>query len=206
VYMDKVAVGPGAAGSIDIDRPPAENLGRIAKSLGTEADQLTVAVLDRPRHRDLIRKIRECGARIRLIKDGDVSAALAMLVPEGGVDVVMGTGGALQGMIVATALRSAGGDLQARLVANNGEDREHIEAAGFGAPGTVLTADSFSTGDAIVAATGVTLGDALRGVHFRAGRAITHSMVVRAETGTIRFIESQIRLNVVESLLASVAS
>ncbi len=203
VYMDKIAVGPGAAGAIDIEAPTAENLERIAKALGFVVERLTVAILDRPRHRELIRKVRERGARIRLIKDGDVSAALALLVPESGVDAVMGIGGALQGMIAATALRSGGGEVQARLVAANGEEREQIEAAGFGSPGAVLGADSFSSGDAIVAATGITFGDALRGVRFNAGHAITHSMVVRADTGTIRFIESRIRLSVIERLLAA---
>ncbi|MFN7956027.1 MAG: fructose-bisphosphatase class II [bacterium] len=195
VYMDKIAVRPGAVGVVDITAPPAENLNRIAKALGTRVAELTVAILDRPRHRDLIRKVRECGARIRLIKDGDVSAALATLIPSSGIDVLLGIGGALQGMIAATALRCGGGDIQARFLAADAEERAAIEAAGFGGPETILTPDSFSTGDAIVAATGVTLGDALRGVRLSGGRAVTHSMVVRGETGTLRFIESHVRLD-----------
>lgn len=197
VYMDKIAVGPGAVGVVDIDAPPADNLAKIARALGTKVGELTVAILDRPRHRELIRKVRECGARIRLIKDGDVSAALATLIPTSGLDVLMGVGGALQGMIAATALRCGGGDVQARLVLANADDRHAAEVAGFAADG-ILTLDSFSSGDAIVAATGVTFGDSLRGVRFRRGRAVTHSMVVRAQTGTLRFIESHVRMDVLE--------
>lgn len=195
VYMDKIAVGPGAVGVVDIAAPAAENLSRIAKALGTKVGELTVAILDRPRHRELIRTVRGCGARIRLIKDGDVSAALATLIPDSGIDVLLGIGGALQGMIAATALRCGGGDVQARFLAADSEERAAIEAAGFDGPDTILTGDSFSTGDAIVAATGVTLGDALRGVTLLGGRAVTHSMVVRGETGTLRFIESHVRLD-----------
>ncbi len=190
--MDKIAVGPQARGAVDLALPPEENLQRIADAMACHVEDLTVVILSRPRHADLIRTIRECGARIKLIQDGDVSAAIATALPESGVDVLMGSGGAPEAVLAAAALQCLGGDMQARLRPRN--DREVEEARRLGIKDKdldrVYRIDDLADGELMVAATGVTDGDLLRGVRFFGGGAQTHSLAVRRRSGTVRFIEA----------------
>jgi fructose-1,6-bisphosphatase II len=189
-YMEKIAVGPRARGAIDVDRPPAENLTRVAEAMGKHVQDLTVVILDRPRHDGLIREVREAGARIKLIADGDVAAAIHAGLPDTGVDLLMGTGGAPEGVISAAALRCIGGDLQGRLHWRTDREREKARASGLQDLDRVWSAEDLAAGDVMVAATGVTAGDFLRGVVFTGSGARTHSLVMRSRTGTIRFIET----------------
>jgi fructose-1,6-bisphosphatase class II len=190
-YMDKIAVGPDAAGVIDIDLPPAENLRRVARAKGVPVEDLTVVILDRPRHEKLIDEVRRAGARIKLIKDGDVSAAIATCSREHAVDLLMGIGGAPEGVIAAAALRCLGGDLQGRLKPRNAAEAERARAMGVADPNGKLTLLQLARGHVIFAATGVTSGDFLRGVRFRPEGALTESVVMRSETGTLRYIETE---------------
>ena len=191
-YMEKIAVGPKAAGAIDLNRTIEENLEAIAAAKGYDLGDLTTVVLDRPRHEDLILRIRRTGARIHLIPDGDVSAAIATAIDSTGVDVLLGVGGAPEGVLAAAALRCLGGTLQGRLILRNDEERGRAKKMGIDDPDRVYTESDLARGDRIVfATTGVTDGDLLPGVHFRAGGAETHSMVMRVQTGTIRTIRTQ---------------
>src|SRR6266850_1579614 len=191
-YMEKIAVGPKAAGAIDLNRTIEENLEAIAAAKGYDLEDLTTVVLDRPRHEDLILRIRRTGARIHLIPDGDVSAAIATAIDSTGVDVLLGVGGAPEGVLAAAALRCLGGTLQGRLILRNDEERGRAKKMGIDDPDRVYTESDLARGDRIVfATTGVTDGDLLPGVHFRAGGAETHSMVMRVQTGTIRTIRTQ---------------
>ena len=190
VYMEKLAVGPGARGAIDLRRTPTENLRRVADALGRYVEDLTVVILDRRRHDGLVREVREAGARIKLIGDGDVAGALGTCFPETGVDVLMGTGGAPEGVIAAAALRCVGGELQGRLVFRNDAERERARGCGVKDLEKVMGVEELAGGDVMFAATGVTTGDLLRGVRFTGDGARTHSVVMRSRTGTIRFIET----------------
>jgi fructose-1,6-bisphosphatase II len=191
-YMEKIAVGPKAADAIDLNRTVEENLEAIAAAKGYDLGDLTTVVLDRPRHEDLIRRIRHTGARIHLIPDGDVSAAIATAIDSTGVDVLVGVGGAPEGVLAAAALRCLGGAIQGRLILRNDEERGRAKKMGIDDPDRVYTESDLARGDRIVfATTGVTDGDLLPGVHFRAGGAETHSMVMRVQTGTIRTISTQ---------------
>jgi fructose-1,6-bisphosphatase II len=190
MQMEKIAVGPAARGAVDLRRSPAENLRRIADAVGKYVEDLTVVVLDRPRHERLVREVREAGARIKLIGDGDVAGALDTCFPDTGVDVLMGTGGAPEGIISAAALRCAGGDLQGRLLFRNEEEKERARAMGLVDLDRVMTAEEMAGGDVMVSATGVTNGDFLRGVRFTGDGARSHSVVMRSRTGTIRYIET----------------
>ena len=189
-YMDKIAVGPGAKGAIDLRKPPAENLRRIADALGKYIEDLTVVILDRPRHEKLVRDVRGIGARIKLIGDGDVAGALNTCFPDTGVDVLMGTGGAPEGVITAAALRCVGGDMQGRFTFRDEAERERVRSLGIEDPDRVLTAEELAGGSVMVAATGVTNGDFLKGVHFTGDGARSNSVVMRSKTGTIRYIET----------------
>jgi fructose-1,6-bisphosphatase II len=189
-YMDKVAVGPSAVGAVDLRRSPTENLQRIAEAMGKYVEDLTVVILDRPRHAALIGEVREAGARIKLIRDGDLAAAVSTSFPDTGVDVLMGVGGAREGVMAAAAIRCAGGELQARFVHKTDADREKLRAQGVKEPERVLTAEDLAGGSVMVAATGVTNGDFLKGVTFTGDGARTHSVVMRAKTATIRFIDT----------------
>ena len=189
-YMDKIAVGPGAKGVVDIDRPPGENLRKVAAALGKQVEDLTVVVLDRPRHERLVQQVREAGARVKLITDGDVAGAINTCLPEAGVDVLMGVGGAPEGVISAAAIRCVGGDMQGRLAWRNEHERERAKAMGMKDLEKVLTAEEMAGGDVMFAATGVTNGDFLKGVRFTGQGATTHSLVMRSRTGTIRYIET----------------
>jgi fructose-1,6-bisphosphatase II len=189
-YMEKIAVGPGARGAIDLRRSPTENLRRVADALGKYVEDVTVVVLDRPRHDKLVREIRETGARIKLIPDGDVAGALNTCFPEAGVDVLMGIGGAPEGVITAAALRCVGGDMQARLQFRDEGERARARAMGFADVEKVLTTDDLAGGNVMVAATGVTNGDFLKGVRFTGEGARSHSVVMRSKSGTLRYIET----------------
>jgi fructose-1,6-bisphosphatase II len=191
-YMEKIAVGPKAAGAIDLNRTVEENLEAVAAAKGYDLEDLTTVVLDRPRHEDLIRRIRRTGARIHLIPDGDVSAAIATAIDSTGVDVLLGVGGAPEGVLAAAALRCLGGAIQGRLILRNDEERGRAKKMGIEDPDRVYSESDLARGNGIVfATTGVTDGDLLPGVHFRAGGAETHSMVMRVQTGTIRTISTQ---------------
>jgi len=189
-YMEKIAVGPGARGAIDITVSPTENLRHVADALGKYVEDLTVVVLDRPRHERLVREVREAGARIKLIGDGDVAGALSACFPQTGVDLLMGIGGSPEGIIAATAVRCVGGDLRARLVWRNEREKERAREMGMKDPNAVLSAEDLAGGEVMFAATGVTNGDLLRGVRFTGDGATTHSVVMRSKSGTVRYIET----------------
>ncbi|WP_322798440.1 class II fructose-bisphosphatase [Thermoflexus sp.] len=190
VYMNKLAVGPEAREVIDLDAPIAENLRRIARAKGKDVDDLTVVILERDRHADLIREVRAAGARIKLITDGDVSAALMTAFPDSGIDVLVGIGGSPEAVITAAALKCLGGEIHARLWPRNEEERRFAAEMGYDLQ-RVLTADDLVQGDNIFfAATGITDGEILRGVRYTGDGARTHSVVMRSRSGTIRFVEA----------------
>jgi len=189
-YMEKIAVGPGARGAIDLRRSPAENLRRIADALGKYVEDLTVVILERPRHERLVAEVRAVGARIKLIGDGDVAGAINTCFPETGVDVLMGVGGAPEGVVSAAALRCVGGDMQGRLVFRSEQEKARARAMGLVELERVMTAEEMAGGNVMVSATGVTNGDFLRGVRFTGDGARSHSVVMRSKTGTIRYIET----------------
>lgn len=191
VYMDKIAVGPDAAGVIDLAASPAENLKNIATAKQCQVSDLTVVVLDRPRHQELLTQIREAGARIWLIRDGDVQAAIAVGMPGTGIDVLMGIGGAPEGVISAAGLRCIGGDFQGKLVFHEAAQRARAIDMGVTNPDKVFKIDELAKGHVMFCATGVTDGSMLQGIKFARGeRAISHSLVMRSETGTCRFIQT----------------
>ena len=193
VYMHKLAVGPEAREVIDLDAPVVENLRRIARAKGKDVDDFTVVILDRERHADLIREVRAAGARIKLIPDGDVSAALMTAFPDSGIDLLIGIGGSPEGVIAAAALKCLGGELQARLWPRNEEERRFAAEMGYDLH-RILTADDLVRGDNIFfAATGITDGEILRGVRYTGTGARTHSLVMRSRSGTIRFVEAHHR-------------
>lgn len=196
MYMEKIAVGPQAAGCIDIDAPVYDNLSRVAKAKDCAIRDLTVTLLDRPRHAQIIDEVRKAGARVKLITDGDVAAAIATAIEDTGVDIMMGTGGAPEGVLAAAALRCLGGEMQGRLVPQNEAEAERVKAMGLADVRRVLTMDDIVRGDDVIfAATGITEGDWLRGVRFSGNGVRTHSVVTRAKTGTVRFIEAVHQLN-----------
>ncbi|MGH9268407.1 MAG: class II fructose-bisphosphatase [Acidimicrobiales bacterium] len=195
MYMDKIAVGPDAASAIDLARTPTENLREVAKAKGTSVRDLTVVVLDRPRHNDLIAEIRAAGARIRLIPDGDVAGAIATAWPGSGVDILFGIGGTPEGVVVAAALKCMGGAMVGRLWPRNDDERKLAMDAGYDVDG-ILTVDDLVKGDnAFFAATGVTDGELLRGVRYDSKGATTQSLVMRSKSGTVRSIEARHRLS-----------
>ncbi len=190
-YMNKIAVGPEAAGRIDINASPLENLVNIADAKRTYVEDLTVCVLDRERHVELIEKVRSTGARIQLIDDGDVAAGIAVAIPGSGIDVLMGVGGAKEGVLSCAALKCAAGDFQGMLHVVSDKDAAALERAGIRNKGRVYGIKDLINGDKVMfAATGVTNSDILRGVQYRHGGAVTHSIVMRRQSGTIRFIEA----------------
>jgi fructose-1,6-bisphosphatase II len=195
MYMEKIAVGPKAVGKVDINAPIKDNLKAVAQAQGKDISDLVAIVLDRDRHQQIIHEIREAGARIRLISDGDVAAAINTAFPDTGVDILFGSGGAPEGVLAAVALKCLGGEIQGKLLPQNEEEIERCKRMGLANPHQVLYMDDLVKGDdAIFAATGVTDGELLRGVRFQGMRATTHSVVMRAKTGTVRFIEGNHRL------------
>jgi len=191
LYMDKLAVGPDAAGRIDLGRAPLENLVDIASAKRCYVEDLTVAILERERHASLVRQVREAGARIHLISDGDLASAVATAIGDSGVDVLMGIGSALAAVLAAAALACVGGDMQCRFVPVNAGDEERIHTLTDGHPTRKYgLRELVGDGSVMFAATGITDGDVLRGVHFRKSGAATHSVVMRRRSGTIRFIHA----------------
>lgn len=190
-YMEKLCVGPVVAGKVDIRESPTENLGRIAEALGRRIGDITVVILERPRHDDLIAEVRAAGARIKLIGDGDLSAAISCAVQGTGVHAVMGIGGAPEGVITAGALRCLGGEIQARFRYRNADERARGARMGHGDEDRVYRTEDLATGDHLVfAATGVTTGDLLQGVRFFGGGARTHSLVMAYQTKQVRFVDT----------------
>ncbi len=191
-YMQKLVVGPEAAGVVDIDAPVRDNLAKIAKAKGKDIDDLVVFVLEKPRHEKLIRDIRAAGARIQLQTDGDVAGALMVADPHVNVDAMMGTGGTPEGVIAACAIKGIGGQMFCRLDPQSDKERLAILDAGIDLK-EILTVDSMiRTDNAFFAATGISGGDFLGGVRFTGKGADTHSMLIRSKTGTVRYIESHL--------------
>ena len=193
-YMEKLATGPEAAGVVDITAPVGENIRRVARAKGEDCEDVTVCILDRPRHEQMVTEIRETGARIKFITDGDVAGAI-MAVREGtGVDLLLGIGGTPEGIIAACAIKCLGGVIQGRLWPSSDEERAKAVAAGHDLDQVLLTDDLVSGDDVFFVATGVTDGELLRGARYRSGGVTTHSLVMRGRSGTIRSIESQHQL------------
>jgi fructose-1,6-bisphosphatase II len=191
LYMEKIAVGPEAVDAIDIERTPAENVGSVAEALGKTPREVDVVVLERERHEELIGGLREAGARVRLIRDGDVAPAIAAAQPGTGVDMLYGIGGTPEGVISAAALKCVGGGIQARLWPRNDEERQKLLEADLDPARVLLTDDLVSGEDVFVAATGVTTGSLLQGVKYTPGGAITDSIVMRSRSGTVRRVVAQ---------------
>lgn len=191
MYMEKIAVGPTAKGVIDINASPTVNLQRVADAKKCYVEDLTVVILDRPRHDKIVAEIRKAGARIHLISDGDVAPAIAAAVEGSGVDMLLGIGGAPEGVLAAAALKCMGGDMQGRLVFMSDEERTRARKMGITDFDKVYQCDEMANGDVVFAATGVTNGDLLRGIRYYSGGAETHSIVMRSKTRTIRFIETR---------------
>ncbi|MBS1717501.1 MAG: class II fructose-bisphosphatase [Armatimonadetes bacterium] len=189
-YMEKLVVGPECVGVVDITVPVRLNLRMMAKALGKDVDELIIGLLDRPRHEDLIREIRETGSRVHLVSDGDLSVAIAALDPDGNVDALMGIGGAPEGVITAAAVTCFGGEMQARLKFPKEEMRERAEKMVGGDLDRVFETKDLANGNVMFAATGITTGDLLAGVKYRRGYAITESIIMRAKEGVIRRIET----------------
>jgi fructose-1,6-bisphosphatase II len=194
VYMEKIATGPDAAHAIDITATPTENVQAVAKALGKQVHEVTAVVLDRPRHEELIGELRQAGARLRLIPDGDVAGGISTAWPDSGADILLGIGGTPEGVITAAALKSMGGVIQGRLWPRNDEERDAAIAAGYDLS-EVLDTDRLVAGDnCFFAATGITDGELLRGVHYDSGGATTQSLVMRSQSGTVRLINARHRL------------
>lgn len=193
VYMEKIAVGPGYPdGLVDLTRTPEENLDRLAEAKNVRPEELTVCILDRPRHARLIEAVRATGASIRLIGDGDVAGVIHASEPdETGIDVYMGIGGAPEGVLAAAALRCMGGQMQARLQLNTNEKRVRAERMGIIDPDRIYSVEEMASGDVVFAATGVTDGNLLDGVRFNGDTVITHTLVMRSHTKTIRQLHSR---------------
>jgi fructose-1,6-bisphosphatase II len=202
--MEKLVAGPEAADVVDIRYPVAENIARVAKAKGSAAEDVTVVVLDRPRHQDLVQEIRETGARIKFITDGDVAGAIMAARPDTGIDMLMGVGGTPEGIIAACAMKCTGGVIQGRLWPTDDAERQKALDAGHDlSPDRVLTTDELVTGDdCFFVATGITDGELMKGVRYRAGGATTHSLVMRSRSGTIRSITSEHRLEKLRSYSA----
>lgn len=190
-YMNKIAVGPAAKGVVDLTKSVTWNLEAVADAKGLYVEDLTMAVLNRPRHDAIVREAREAGARIKLISDGDIAAAIATCKEDAGIDLLLGIGGAPEGVITAAALRCLGGDMLGQLCPRNAQEVARAKKMGVQDPSRIYTLEELAGGDVLFAASGVTNGDFLRGVRFMRGGAFTHSVVMRSRTMTVRFIESE---------------
>jgi fructose-1,6-bisphosphatase II len=190
VYMEKVAVGPAAASAVDITRSPTDNLEAVAQALGKDIRDMTAVILDRDRHGELIAEVRAAGARIRLIPDGDVAGAISTAWPDAGVDILFGIGGTPEGVISAVALKCMGGEIQGRLWPRNDSERQAAVDAGYDLERVYTTRELASGNNNFFAATGVTDGDLLQGVHFTSAGATTQSLVMRSKSGTVRLINA----------------
>jgi fructose-1,6-bisphosphatase II len=193
-YMEKIAVGPEAADAVDITAPVSENIRRVAKARSIDAADVTVCILDRPRHAQLVHQVRQTGARIQFISDGDVAGAIAAARPGTGVDLLLGIGGTPEGIIAAAALKCLGGAIQARLWPQDDAERAKAEAAGHDLDRVLTTTDLVSGDNVFFCATGVTGGDLLKGVHYTPGGCTTQSIVMRSKSGTVRMIDGYHRL------------
>jgi len=202
VYMDKIAVGPEAADAIDIEAPPAENVRRVAKAKGVRPEDISVVVLDRDRHTELITALREVGAKVRLITDGDVAPSIAAARAQSTVDLLMGIGGTPEGVISAAAIKCLGGAMQGKLWPRNEEERRALVDAGYDVDRVLTTDDLVAGDDVFVAATGVTDGALLSGVRYTPGGTVTESIVMRSRSGTVRRIEAYHALAKLETLSA----
>ena len=194
-YMNKIAVGPDAADVIDITVPIGENIRRVAKRLNESVADVTVCILDRPRHAQLISEVREAGARIRLISDGDVAGAISACRPESGTDILAGIGGTPEGIIAAAAIRCMGGAIQAVLAPTDDDERQRALDRGYDLDRVLTTEDLVAGDNVFFCATGVTDGDLLNGVRYFAGGCTTQSIVMRSKSGTVRMIEAYHRLS-----------
>ena len=194
VYMEKIAVGPDAAGAIDLERSPTENLEAVAKALGRDISDLTAVILDRDRHADLIAEVRAAGARTRLIPDGDVLGAIATAWPDLDVDILFGIGGTPEGVIAAAALKCMDGEIQAKLWPRNDAERQAAVDQGYDLSRVLSTDDLVGGDNCFFAATGVTDGELLEGVHHDARGATTQSLIMRSKSGTVRRVEARHRL------------
>jgi fructose-1,6-bisphosphatase II len=193
--MDKIAAGSEAADAIDITAPVAVNIGRVAKAKHGHPEDVTVCILDRPRHRQLVQEVRDAGARIRFISDGDVAGAIVAARPGTGVDLLLGIGGTPEGIIAAAALRCMGGVMQARLWPRDDEERQQAMDAGHDLDHVLTTEELVRGEDIFFCATGITDGDLLRGVRYYADSVRTESIVMRSKSGTIRAVDSLHQLN-----------
>jgi fructose-1,6-bisphosphatase II len=200
VYMEKVATGPEAADVIDVTAPPEENVRLVAKAKGVRPEEIGVVILDRDRHAEMIQRVREVGARVFLITDGDVAGAIAAATSKrSGIDLLLGIGGTPEGVISAAALKCLGGAIQGRLFPRNDEERQKLLDTGYD-PERVLSTDDLVAGsDVFFAATGITDGSLLRGVRYEEDGATTYSMVMRARSGTVRYVEAEHRFAKLEA-------
>ncbi|MGA1363248.1 MAG: class II fructose-bisphosphatase, partial [Ilumatobacteraceae bacterium] len=194
-YMEKVAVGPAGVGSIDVTATPTQNLKWLAKAKGESVRDLTVAILDRDRHAGLIKEVRDSGARIKLLSDGDIFGAIATSWPTAGIDILFGIGGTPEGVVAAAALKCMGGEIQGRLWPRTEEERNAAVDMGYDLSRVLGTNDLVRSDNCFFAATGVTDGDLLRGVRFEPGLVHTQSLVMRSKSGTVRLIDAQHRLD-----------
>jgi fructose-1,6-bisphosphatase II / sedoheptulose-1,7-bisphosphatase len=191
IYMDKIAIGGGLPdGVVDLDAPVAKNLRELARAKDCEVSDLVACILDRDRHKELIAKVREAGARIMLISDGDVAGVVATATPDSEIDIYLGSGGAPEGVLAAAALRCIGGQMQGRLMFENDEQVERVRSMGHSDPLRKFSLEEMARGDVMFACTGVTSGTMLRGVKRFGHGAITHSMVMRSKSGTVRYVEA----------------
>ena len=200
LYMDKIAVGPEAADAIDIEATPTENVERVAEAKGVEVNDLTVVVLERDRHDDLIAELRDAGARVNLIRDGDVAPSIAAAQPGTGVDLLMGIGGTPEGVISAAAIKCLGGAMQGKLWPRNEDERHRLVEAGYELDRVLFADDLVQGDDVFVAATGVTGGALLRGVSVVGHRVETESIVMRSRSGTVRRIAASHPLTKIQSM------
>jgi fructose-1,6-bisphosphatase II len=198
-YMDKLVTGPEAADFVDINAPVSVNIRRVAKAKRSTPEDVTVVILDRPRHDGIIKEIRETGARIKLISDGDVAGAIAAARDGTGDDLLLGIGGSPEGIITACAIKCLGGEIQGRLHPRNDEEREAAIAAGYDLT-RVLTTDDLVSGDAVFVATGISDGDLLQGVRYRGEGATTQSIVMRSRSRTVRLITAEHHWNKIERM------
>jgi len=191
IYMEKIAVGGGLPDDVvALDAPVASNLRNLARAKKCRVSDLVACILDRDRHKELIAKVREAGARIMLISDGDVAGVIATTMPESTIDIYLGSGGAPEGVLAAAALRCVGGQMQGRLMYENHEQVERVRSMGHADPRRVFTCEDMAKGDVMFAATGVTSGAMLRGVRIHGQGAVTHSVVMRSRSGTVRYVEA----------------
>jgi fructose-1,6-bisphosphatase II len=194
VYMEKIAVGADARGTIDIRLSPTENLAAVARATGRRVTDLTAVILERDRHADIIGEVRQAGARIRLIPDGDVAGAMSTASPDSGADILFGVGGTPEGVIAAAALKCMGGEIQARLWPRNDEERNAAIAAGYDLDRVLMTDDLVAGDNAFFAATGITDGDLLKGVTYSRSHVTTESLVMRSRSGTVRLVRGRHRI------------